>query len=168
MSKDEIEKRKERVEQIRKNYLGFVSSVDVPLGVQFIAFDIPYRNIEAQDLCGIVFPEKDYVKLDERLKMFNLNTVDNPTQYIGVYWNFQHPLAVLELGLTHLDKSPIKILYDNGQYVFTKKAMLSRARSMLCLDAGLEFTASVGPLIDVVSDAKKLIKHKLDKEQAQQ
>ena len=113
---------KQRVGTIKENYRDFERIVNVPEDVQLFVFYVPVKHNES--LCGLVFPKEDYDVISKLVFMWNLNKVENPMSYVGVNCEFHHPLAVLEIGLTNLDESPFKILYDNGMYIFTKKQVL--------------------------------------------
>lgn len=136
---------RERVDNIKENYPDFERIVNVPDDVQLFVFHVPVKYDES--LCGLVFPKKDYDTVSKLVFMWNLNKVENPKSYVGVNCEFHHPLAILEIGLHNLDKSPFKILYDNGIYVFTKKQML---RSFSGVSESLiKFTGLLDVLYDI-------------------
>ncbi len=118
-----IEEIKKRVEEIQSKYNN--SNIDVPHGVQTFVFYAPLREIDAPELCGLIFPTEDFEKVKERAWMWRLNTVESPRQYVGVDWEFQKPIEVLQYGINNLDKSPQKIMYGEKGFYLTSEKLLS-------------------------------------------
>ncbi|MCD6575962.1 MAG: hypothetical protein J7K73_02270 [Nanoarchaeota archaeon] len=102
----------------------------IPGGVQLFVFYAPLKKVDAPDLCGIIFPERDYTKVRERMVMWNLNGVDTARQYVGVSIDFPKPFSVLEYGLLNLDKSPQKIMWDGSEFYLTSEPLLSNPFGM--------------------------------------
>ncbi len=122
---EDFDDMKKRMDEIKNQYNELQEKFHIPTETQIFVFYAPLREIDAPNLVGIIFPEEDYIKVRERLFMKELNEVDNPKQYVGVYYDFENPFEILDFALANIDKSPQKILYEDNEFILTDEKLLS-------------------------------------------
>ena len=121
-------------------------------------FYAPLKEVDAPNLCGIIFPRQDYEEVSKHMVMWSINDVKEAEAYAGVDCESETPFAVLRHGLANLGKSPQKILCEDGRFILTREPMLSNPMGMTHLlttmtnitDILGEFKLNIGELVKIL------------------